>query len=90
MKKFALIFVLLLSGCSMFAPDDLKNDLQFNSEVWKTSGKRVRGRMSQNLQDGRLLINKSKSDIEEMLGEPDYKTTRVWLYDVNLGGFSTI
>lgn len=87
MKRIAFILILFLANCSM---DSQKDGLPFNSEIWKGADKRVRGRMALDLQNSRLLINKSKPEVEEMLGKPNDDQVSLWLYDVDMGGLSKI
>jgi len=73
---------------------------KFDSKVWKMGDLQVRGEMANNLllQRDLLLVGKTKSQIEELLGPPDSTNqinemlvspgstrTESWEYDVDLG-----
>ena len=63
-----LVASILCAGC---AP----SPQQFNSQAWKSGGASVRGSMVLDLQARRLLKGKSKVEVEEMLGKPDYSAS---------------
>jgi hypothetical protein len=64
---FIFVFILLsfLSSCAAPSPRT------FNSEEWKSGGSSVRGSMVPDLIDRRLLEDKSKADVEQLLGKAD-------------------
>jgi len=75
-KRFfivAVVAVLLLAVSGLFL---LKQGVQFNSETWKNkafvyNGDDLRAQMIDSLLEQKLLVGKSKSDIVELLGDPD-------------------
>jgi len=41
--------------------------------VWLNGGYAARGPMAQDITDTRLLIGKTKADVEKLLGQPNYR-----------------
>jgi hypothetical protein len=60
----ALITAALLCGCSRL-------DSEFDSKTWKAGGLSSRGAMVQDLTDRGLLIGKTRTEVVDLLGEPD-------------------
>jgi hypothetical protein len=90
MKKIVLLCALVLVGGisayyfvsyravqSTFVSDNLSNELQFETETWATGTTRQRGRMVNYLLDSIGLVDKSKTEIENLLGVPDSKNSVV-------------
>lgn len=46
---------------------------KFSSEEWKSGGKSVRGNMVEDLKSSGFLKNKTKSEVEQLLGKADEK-----------------
>jgi len=44
----------------------------FNANQWKSGNRWSRGAMVQDIIDRHLLLGKSRSDVLDLLGEPDY------------------
>lgn len=84
MKQIVIILILGLFcfGCSN---QNLSNDLQFDSPKWKEGDKRTKGRMASDLGKSEVLNDKTKNDIREILGEPDFFGETVWIYEINIG-----
>ena len=55
---------------------------QFDSAAWKAGDSSVRGGMSQDLMDRKLLADKSKTDVEMLLGKPDSQSEDAYSYEV--------
>jgi hypothetical protein len=55
---------------------------KFDSEKWKTDGKSVRGGMMDDLGARGLLEGKTESEIEKLLGPPDFKEDKHWVYKI--------
>ena len=55
---------------------------EFDSLVWKSGGAAVRGGMAQDIMDSQLLNGKSRTEIEALLGKPDYQETDWYGYKV--------
>ena len=73
---FGLVFVTtILSSCAT-------TSRQFDSSEWKAGDPSVRGAMSQDLIDRKLLAEKSKADTEMLLGTPDYQDADSYSYKV--------
>ena len=74
----ALIVVSVLSACSVPSPR------RFDSKVWLSGGSSVRGSMVQDIIDRDLLKDKTKAEVERLLGKPDsqYSTERWSGYEV--------
>jgi hypothetical protein len=64
----------------------------FNSKDWRAGDALERGRMMRDLYKTRVLRDKSKEAVAELLGEPDKKSTvegkEIWQYEVKLAGES--
>ena len=60
----AVITAALLCGCS-------RSDSKFDSKAWKAGGSSSRGTMVQDLTDRELLIGRTRSEVVDLLGEPD-------------------
>jgi len=76
LAKISLIMLALsiLGACSFSKP--------FNSEEWLAGSVSSRGTMTQDLIDRRILIGKSKIEIEKLLGKPDSQGTDWYGYKV--------
>ena len=59
-----LLVAVVLSSCDAPAK-------HFDSSEWKAGDPSARGAMAQDLMDRKLLIGKSRTDIEALLGKPD-------------------
>jgi hypothetical protein len=85
MKKVILISVSLLVGASiafylityfvvrskLTASDDISNDLKFEAKIWAKGTMRQRGQMINYLLDSIGLVDKTKEEIKNLLGDPD-------------------
>jgi len=60
----AVITAALLCGCSC-------SDSKFDSKAWKAGGSSSRGGMVQDLTDRGLLIGRTRTEVVDLLGEPD-------------------
>lgn len=54
----------------------------FNSQEWIRGTPSARGQMVQDLSDRKMLINKSKTEVEALLGKPDGQHLAMWEYNV--------
>lgn len=63
---------------------------EFDSAKWRGGNKTVRGTMYADLFMKRTLTNKTKEEVEQLLGEPDRKMLvegrEVWLYRLDVRG----
>lgn len=85
-KILTITFLLLLASCHFQKVDFQKNDLSFNSKIWKTADKRVKGKMAYDLQNSKQLINKTTGEVEEILGKADFQTAKDhWIYLIDIG-----
>jgi hypothetical protein len=64
-------FVTFLAVQSKFASDDISNDLKFESRTWTEGTIRQRGQMVNYLLDSIGLVDKTKEEINKLLGPPD-------------------
>lgn len=72
-----LVALSLLSACSAPTPQP------FDSKKWLSGDDSVRGSMVQDIKDRRLLEGKTKGEVEQLLGKPDFKLNEwVWAYEV--------
>ena len=55
---------------------------KFDSAEWKAGDATARGSMAQDLIDRKLLIGKSRAEVEGLLGKPDYPDADAHLYKV--------
>lgn len=83
------MWVLLACGAIIFSCNGRKsaekNDLPFDSELWKTGDLRTKGKMTDNILNDSLLIGKTKTEILDLLGEPDQQTETRLHYTVDPG-----
>lgn len=63
----------------------LKNNETFDSGVWIGATPRERGRMAQDLVDGRFLVGQSRETVHQTLGMPEKNWGRVIQYRIDLG-----
>lgn len=86
MKKLIIILILgsLCFGCSN---QKLPNDLAFDSGVWKEANKRRRGRMAPDLEKSKLLVGKTKNEMEDLLGKIDFQNGEQSIYLIDVGEF---
>lgn len=84
MRKLQIILILIFCciGCSR---EKQNNDLQFDSVIWKTADKKIRGRMAPDLEKSKLLIDKSRKEVIELLGQIDVKNEEQWIYLIDIG-----
>ena len=54
----------------------------FDSQRWKSGDARIRGSMAQDLIDRKLLMDKSESEVENLLGKPGLNNSGVYDYHV--------
>lgn len=69
----ALIFLLLL-GC------DQPKHIPFDAAQWTTADLRTRGRMVNDLLRRELLIGKTRGEVVELLGNPDFDGSEELIY----------
>jgi len=55
---------------------------KFDSAEWKAGDATTRGSMAQNLIDSKLLVGKSRAEVEGLLGKPDLPDADAHLYKV--------
>jgi hypothetical protein len=82
----ALVFA--VTGCNCDGTDSgLSSQQQFDSAAWRQGDTTVRGEMARDLVSKKhvLIVNKTKSQIRDMLGAPDTTTSEAWEYTVDLG-----
>ena len=75
----------LLVLVSIFLTAACGNNHRFDSAVWLKSDARARGRMSQDLVDGRMLLGKSVEEAKIVLGPPDFSYPNALQYKIDLG-----
>ena len=85
----ALVFLAgAVIACSSLVKD--YKPREFDSEKWRSGNKTVRGTMYADLFEKRTLTNKTKEEVEKLLGEPDKKMLvegrEVWLYRLDVRG----
>ena len=72
-----LAIVLVLPACG--------NNRSFDGAAWRSGDARARGRMSEDLVNGRILIGKSSQEAQRVLGPPDTDYGPVLAYRIDLG-----
>lgn len=82
--KLTLILTLIMLSCGTNNQSG-KNDLEFNSETWKSGDMRTKGKMTDNILNDSLLIGKTKTEVIKILGEPDQQTESRLHYTVDPG-----
>lgn len=82
-KIILLLQVVFLAACIT----DLKsNNLAFDAEKWKSGDMRTKGRMANNLQKSDMLIGKTKTEIEKLLGKDETSNSpNSWEYQIDFG-----
>lgn len=83
MKILFTIIVLCIAITS--CKDFQSNDLVFDQNQWKKADVRVRGRMCRSLLNQKILLEKTRDEAIEMLGEPDETNSSLIKYAVDLG-----
>lgn len=79
-----IVFAVSVSSCAVDTTD-IKNDVKFDSDKWKSGDNRTRGRMSESLLNDSILIGLDKSAIIDLLGEPHQIGDERFHYPVDLG-----
>jgi hypothetical protein len=59
------------------------NRVEFDSNLWKTSGSRVRGQMTSSLLRSKLLNGKNAEEVVTILGPPDFINFKTMGYEVS-------
>jgi hypothetical protein len=75
----------LLVLVSIFLTSACGNNRRFDSAIWLKSDARARGRMSQDLVDGKTLLGKSVDEAKAVLGQPDFTYPSALQYKIDLG-----
>ena len=75
---------LTMLSCGINNKSD-KNNLEFDSEKWKSGDMRTKGKMTDYLLKDSILIGMSKNEILEILDEPDQQTISRLHYTVDPG-----
>lgn len=75
--SFSLI---LLTGCQ-----NSSSKIPFEKEKWRQADLRTKGRMMKDLLERNLLIGKTRNEVTDLLGEPDYEELYYLSYKVDLG-----
>jgi hypothetical protein len=72
-----VVFGLALSGCDIFESGDYKEPIPFDAAIWRNGERPVtssdeapRLRMADGLVRDKVLLGKTKREIEELLGSP--------------------
>ena len=78
-----LVVALLVIGCSDRNSD--YSPIPFDSLQWKNGDRYLRGRMTEELIDDSILIHKTSSEVERLLGKPDITDSIGFTYLVNNG-----
>ena len=103
-KKAAIIGLALLTAllgvAYLFLPTSIEADWPrepFASQAWKASPPNTRFRMTRDLMASGALIGKPSSEVEEILGRPEYKSPdgHYWSYSIQdretgVGGFDAV
>jgi hypothetical protein len=87
-KIFVFSLLTLLAVCSVvYLSINQKYEAKaFGPQEWRQSSDiKIRGSMVNDLIDGEILINKSRGEVEEMLGQPDYQDEETVSYLVDIG-----
>jgi len=77
---FILFSLVLLTSCQ-----NSKSKIPFEKEKWEQADLRIRGRMVDDLFKQNLLVGKTKREVKNLLGEPDYEEDFYLSYKVDLG-----
>ena len=92
MKKLSGKIIFLLTCIFLVAciTDFKSNNLSFNSEQWKNGDLRLRGQMSKDLVESKILEGKTKDEVRNLLGEPFHSNsmpdeTENWSYKTDEG-----
>jgi hypothetical protein len=67
----SLMLILILTAASLCFACSGPSPQPFDSQKWKSGGKDVRGGMVPDMRDRHLLKDKSKAEVEQLLGKPD-------------------
>ena len=81
-RKLAPLLVIalgLIYSCGIF---DRKS---FDAAAWRVNGQRERGRMVRDLKASKILNDKTRVEVIEMLGTPDSETEQTITYVVDVG-----
>ncbi len=92
-RRLNSFLALVLMAFAVVACSSLVKDYtprEFDSDTWRSGNKTVRGTMYADLFEKATLTNKSKEEVEQLLGEPDKKMLvegrEVWLYRLDVRG----
>ncbi len=85
MKQFVKLQIILLLFCFSVSCDFRLNNLAFDSEQWKSSDLRTRGRIFKDLKKSKILEGKTKPEVENLLGIPAFENQDNWIYKIDLG-----
>ncbi len=88
MKRFVQILLVILISAFLLACGMFHNTDKFDSEKWKKSDIRMRGKMVYDLQDSRLLIGKNEQEVVDLLGKEDFLSPNIKIYVIDTNTFS--
>lgn len=77
--KIRIILILLIF---LFVNSCDNSSQKFNSEKWKSSGKSLRGSMAKDLIESEILKNKTKDEVERLLGKANESENNYLGYEV--------
>ncbi|MGC4002006.1 MAG: hypothetical protein QM811_02195 [Pirellulales bacterium] len=80
---FFLSTIVLAASVANFA---LHSKISFDSAAWRNGDQRVRARMIHDISNSKLLLGKTRSEIDGLLGPPDQTSQQTWDYRYLPGG----
>lgn len=83
MNRFTQIIILIVAFIFSSACGFLINNDSFDSAKWKSGDARAKGKMSYDLQNSKVLIGKTKAEVDELLGKDDYPSLNSRVYEIN-------
>lgn len=62
------------------------NNDSFDATRWKNGNSRIKGKMVYDLQNSKILIGKSKTEVDDLLGRDDYpsENRKTFVIDTNI------
>ena len=81
----SVVLILLISFVLGMWGSFNRRERAFDSQAWKSSNCRDRGRMVRDLVARDLLHGSTPDEVRELLGPPDDKLENEWDYSVDLG-----
>ena len=86
MKWLWIAIALIVIGFVLFAPKDFQsNNALFQADQWRYGDYRVRGTMCRDLSEKKILIGKTRSEVKNILGEPEQDYDEFTKYAIDLG-----